>query len=125
MYRAGCNCALPVALISKDLHQANDDAIDVAVEALQAECCQVAASLVAWDRLVRAHQNQPLLHLRQQELNFYLGGGVVGANVVLQAERCQVTACLVAGDRLAWAHRNSPLMHLHQQELKVHLRFGC
>ena len=64
MNRASSNSTLPVTLVSKNLHQANDDSIDVGVEALQAEGCQVAACPVAWNRLVRAHQCQPLMHLK-------------------------------------------------------------
>lgn len=60
---------LPVALVSKDLDQANDDSIDVAVEALQAEGSEVAASLVACNRLVWAHCNQPLMHLHRPTLS--------------------------------------------------------
>jgi mannose-1-phosphate guanylyltransferase len=64
MNRASSNSTLPVTLVSKNLHQANDDSIDVAIEALKAEGCQVAACPVAWNGLVRAHQYQPLMHLK-------------------------------------------------------------
>ena len=65
MSRAGSNSALPVALVGKDLHQANDDAVDVGVEALQAEGRQVAACLVACNGLVGPHGHQPLMHLQE------------------------------------------------------------
>jgi hypothetical protein len=64
MNGASSDSTLPVTLVSKNLHQANDDSVDVAVEALQAEGCQVAACPVAWNRLVRAHQHQPFMHLK-------------------------------------------------------------
>ena len=60
---ASSHSALPVALVSKDLDQANDDAIDVAVEALKAEGSQVAACLVACYGLIGPHCYQPLMHL--------------------------------------------------------------
>ena len=63
MYGAGSHSALPIALVSKDLHQADDDAVDVAVEALQAEGGEVAAGPVACYGLVGAHRHQPLVHL--------------------------------------------------------------
>ena len=43
LHGAGGHSALPVALVRKYLNKAGNDAVDVSVEALKSEGCQVAS----------------------------------------------------------------------------------
>jgi len=84
LHRAGSDSTLPVTLVHKDLHKPGNDAIDVCVEALKAEGCEVAAGLVARNRYCIAHLNQMVIHLQHM------------------SEVLRLCSCMLQRSRLSW-----------------------
>ena len=67
LHWAGSDGALPVTLVSEDLNKASNDAVDVGVEALQAEDCQVAPVLVARHWHIGSHIYQAVIDLQHNK----------------------------------------------------------